>query len=388
MSGTGASDSTLRVTHVISGLTSGGAEGVLARLAPAMAAAADGRGVRSTVISLRDEGVHGSGLRQAGITVEAIGMDRGRLDLRWIPRLLRAVRTSRPDVVQTWLYHGDLLGGIAGRLVGRPVVWNVRQMLGPEGPPTHRRLVATCARLSRIVPRSIVAVSEAARDDHIRAGYDAARFRVIPNGFDLDAFQPDAGARAEVRRELGLAPDALLLGLVARDDPHKDHESAIEALALLRRRWPDIHLVACGEGVDPDNERLAAALRSSGVADACRLLGARRDMPRLQAAWDVALSTSINEGLSNAIGEALACGVPAVVTEGGATADLVGEAGVAVPARDPAAVAAAVSALLARPPDQRAALSRTARHAAATHSMERAVASYRDLYQEVVEGDC
>jgi glycosyltransferase involved in cell wall biosynthesis len=373
------SSAPLRVAHVISGLESGGAEGFLARLAPAL----DGR-VESTVISLRTEGVHGAGLRSAGIAVEAVGLERGSFAPRSLPRLVRLLRGARPDVVQTWLYHGDLLGGLAGRALGRPVAWNLRQQLGHGAPATHGRLIGTCARLSRSIPSAIVAVSAQAAEDHVRVGYAADKVRVIPNGFDLGRFHPDPGARASVRQELGLAPDALLIGLVARHDPQKDHATALRAVAALRARRPDVHLVLVGKGVD-DDAGLRAEIAASGVGAGVHLLGERADLPRLQSAWDVALSSSITEGLSNAIGEAMACGVPAVVTSGGATAELVGETGATPPSGRPDELAAALGRILDLGADERAELGGRARDRVASgYSLDRAVEAYADLYAELV----
>lgn len=371
----------MRVTHVISGLESGGAEAFLARLAPAMAPE-----VRSTVVSLRDAGSVGGTLGAAGIPVHTVGMRRGRPDPRWLIRTALELRRSEPDLVQTWLYHGDLIGGIAGRFLRRPVIWNVRQTLVRAGAQPHARLIQTCARLSRVVPTAIVAVSAAARDDHVAAGYDAARFRVISNGFDTERFHPQPEAGRSVRAELGVGDEAALIGLVARDDPQKDHDTAFAAFAELRKHHPDARLALVGRGMEPSNRALMARIQTAGVADRCHLLGERTDLPRLQAAWDIALSSSsYGEGLSNAIGEAMAAGTPAVVTRIGATAQMVGETGRGVEPGRPDLLARELAAILDLDPDQRLSLGERSRRRIAEHYPLRGAAeAYVALYERIL----
>ena len=371
----------MRVTHVISGLGSGGAEGFLARLVPHLADRVD-----STVISLRDEGVHGAALRNQTTAVHSIGLERGPADLRRIAALVGQVRRSDPDLVQTWLYHGDLLGGTVGRLLRLPVVWNVRQTLVTSGPQPHRRLIELSARLSRLVPAAIVAVSDSARDDHVAAGYDRARFEVIPNGFDTGRYRPDPTAGTSLRRELGLGPGVPLVGLVARDDPQKDHTTAFLALARLRVRHPDAHLILCGQGMERANAPLVARIRSHGIDGACSLLGERRDLPRIQAALDVALSTSAyGEGLNNAIGEALASEVPAIVTSVGDTARMVAGAGLVVAPGDPELVAEAIGSILEMTDDDRRTCGIAARRRIVdVYDLDSAANGYFDLYRRVL----
>src|ERR1051326_2654943 len=174
------------------------------------------------VISLTDVGPVGERIRRQGITVSALGMGRGRPGVSGLVRLARHLRRTAPDLVQTWMYHADLVGGLAARLARNiPVVWGIRNgVLEPIG--NKRSTIWTakaCARLSGRLPRRIIVNSERARRFHETMGYCAARMTVIPNGFDLTAFKPDPAVRPALRAELGLAPDAPLIGLVARFDP-------------------------------------------------------------------------------------------------------------------------------------------------------------------------
>lgn len=373
----------IRLLHLITDLDVGGAEMMLYKLLCGLDRAA----FAAEVLSLTDIGPLGTRIRELGVPVHALGLRRGLPDPRALARLVRRLSHDLPDVVQTWMYHADLLGGLAAKLAGGiPVVWNMRQ--SNLSPSVNRRrtllVVRACARLSRWLPARVVCGSQAARQAHARLGYDATKMCIIPNGFDLTAFVPDAGARRSVRHELGLADDAVLIGLVARFDPQKDHRTFVEAAALLRRQQPAVHFVLCGDGVTWQNEALAGWIAAAGLRERCHLLGRRDDVPGLTAALDVATSSSIGEGFPNAVGEAMACGVPCVVTAVGDSAAVVGPTGVVVPPRDPPALAAGWRALLALGPAGRRCLGQAARRRIAERfSLPAVVAQYERLYREL-----
>jgi glycosyltransferase involved in cell wall biosynthesis len=203
-----------------------------------------------------------------------------------------------------------------------------------------------CAILSKWVPARVICCSEASKQRAESLGFATDRLQVIPNGFDMSRFRPDALARGVVREELGLSPDVPLVGLVARFDPAKDHATFLKAAARVRDRLPNTCFVLCGNGVDAGNTFLQTQIDSLGLRGCVFLLGRRSDMPRIQAALDVACSSSITEGFPNVIGEAMACGVPCVVTDVGDSAEIVGGTGRIVPPRDPVALGDAVGDLL------------------------------------------
>ena len=332
------------VAHVITGLGTGGAEGFLARLAPKLL----DHDIRSRVYSLTSDGDHAASLREHGIDVLSLGLRTSRPDPRRLYTLRAHLADTRPHLVMTWLYHADLLGGLVARSCGIPVIWNIRQSaMGPEAPAVHHALVRVNARLSQRLPLEIICVSESAAADHAAAGYPGSRLRVIHNGFDVDRFRPDHVANVEVRAELNVPRDAPLIGHVARYDPQKDHATALAAFARVVRERPDAHLIMCGDGIVASNAALAEAVTRTGAANQVRLLGRRTDLPRIDAALDVALSSSAyGEGLTNALAEAMACDVPCVATASGDAQDLVGDTGLVVPPRDPEALGSALLRIL------------------------------------------
>jgi glycosyltransferase involved in cell wall biosynthesis len=377
----------VNVLHVITNLDDGGAQTVLLRLV-----AADPDDTHA-VVSLTDEGLFGARLAAAGARVSAVGLPRGRVTAAGFTRLVRAVRAARPDVVQTWMYHADLLGGVAARLAGtRAVVWGLRNTdLDPGRVTRQTRLAArACAAVSRAIPRRIVSCSGRAARAHAALGYPADRIVVVANGYDLGAFAPDAAARARVRADLGIAAGQVLLGMVARWDPHKDHTNLFEALALLAAAGaPDWSCALVGRGMDADNPELASLLGRHGIGARVLALGPRFDVPAIMSALDLHVLSSAGEAFPNVVAEAMACGTPAVVTDVGDAALIVGETGWVAPPRDPRALAAAVrDALraLADPAGRAARAAACRERIALQFGLERMVAGYRAVWAAAREG--
>jgi glycosyltransferase involved in cell wall biosynthesis len=372
----------LRVTHVIGSLDFGGAERVLCALLSQIDPAA----THASVVTLLDGGALKGLLVQQGIEVQSLGMSRRVPQPGAILQLAKLLARRQPDVVVTWLYHSNLIGGVAARMVGMPVVWNIRHNT-LEVPLAKRstRWVNWCgARLSRWVPAQTVYVGHAARQSHALAGYDTRRARVIHNGFDTNVFHPDPAARADVRQELGIAGDAPLVGLFGRFHADKDHENFARAAGLIHRRLPHVHFLLCGGGVTADNRQLTLWLRQQQIAGQCHLLGPRTDMPRLTASLDVQVSSSLTEALPNVVGESMACGVPCVVTNVGDSALLVGDTGRVVPPGNSEALAQACVDLIERSASERPRIeARCRRHVVEHFSFDRMVSRHFALWGEM-----
>jgi glycosyltransferase involved in cell wall biosynthesis len=361
-----------RVDHVITGLATGGAERMLQKLVTELPTG------EHRVISLTSLGSIGEELIARGIPVQALGLRPSATAPAALGQLVTWLRRSRPDVVQTWLAHADLVGGLAARVGARvPVVWGVRQSDLVARRAT-RAVMRVNAALSRRLPTRIVCNSHAGLRAHAARGYPVDTMRVIPNGFDLTAFRPDPAACTRVRSELGIPIAAPVVGLVARFDPNKGHATFAEAARAVAGAHPEVRFVLAGAGIDAANPVVA------GIPNA-HLLGRRDDVPALVSAFDVAVSASSSEGFSNTLGEAMAAGVPCVATDVGDSADIVGEAGRVVPADDPAALARGINSLLELSPDARSSLGARARARVFEHwSLPVVARCYEDLYEEVV----
>ncbi len=374
----------MRVVHVIAGLGVGGAEHFLRRLVLSEQGATR---TEHVVISLTTEGEVGKMLRDRGITVEALGMRSTLAVPASLLRLTRRLTALRPDVVQSWMYHADLLAGLAARWSrqGR-VVWGVRASdLVAESPSTTRATRWLCARLSARLPDVIVYAAEAGRRAHEQLGYDTAKSRVIQNGFTFDDSASVATDAREVRAQLGWEPDVPVIGMVGRFHPIKGIDNFVRAAGLLQQRLPSARFLMVGRGMEAGNTELARWIGACDVPPQIALVGAQRDVPRFLAAMDVFVLSSRAEAFPNVVGEAMAVGVPCVVTDVGDAALLVGSTGHVVPRNDSVALAAGVERMLALSPEVRSALGEQARaRVREEFSMERSGAKYRELYIELL----
>lgn len=372
----------LRITHIITGLYTGGAEIMLLRLLEHT----DRTRFEPEVIALTGAGPVADKIRALGIPVRILGMRRGIPDPVGMLRLSGILRRSRPDVVQTWLYHADLIGGLAARIAGiRAIAWGIHNTdLDPRR--SKRTTIATarlCARLSHRIPQRIVCVAESGKAVHAALGYDTSRFVIIPNGFDTGRFHPDPSARSSVRAELGIPADTPLVGLFARFDPQKDHENFVGAAAILVKLGSPAHFLLAGTDITPKNHDLIAWITAAGLEDRFHLLGPRDDVPRLLAALDVcALSSRFGEAFPLVIGEAMACGVPCAATDVGDSGLLIGDTGRIVLPAAPDALARACHELLSLPHTERTALSAAARaRITANYEIGAIAEEYAALYE-------
>jgi glycosyltransferase involved in cell wall biosynthesis len=368
----------MKILHVITGLEGGGAERQLVYLLRGSA----GAHIQHEVVSLLDEGVYGRDIRATGAKLHTLNLARNRFSPAALFRLASLIHRSRPDIVQTWLYHADLIGLLAARLAGgAPVVWTLRssQLELEHYSKLTGLTIKALSRLSRW-PAAILSNSTAGMNAHLAFGYQPRWAQVIPNGIDTSAFRPSEAIRQEVRAELGIGADTPLIGCIARCDPMKDHLNVFSAFARVAG---NARLLLAGNGTEPDNHKLSSKIRLGGLGpEQVIRLGDRRDTHRIIAALDVlVLGSAFGEGFPNALGEAMACGVPCVATDVGDNAAIIGGCGEIVPPRDPQALADAMSQLLALSADERRALGLRARERIQKdYSLSAMVRRYSEVY--------
>lgn len=323
-----------------------------------------------------------------GIPCELIGMTPGISAVGRVVRLASAIRNLSPDIVQGWMYHGNIAATLAAGIVRPrvPIMWNIRASLiePSQRKPLTAFIIWAGGKLSaspaRIINNSIVSAVEHER----RFGYRSSKRVILPNGFDTEAFRPSMDARLGLRRSLDLSPDAFLVGRIGRYHPVKDHGNFLRAASILRDRHPQVHYVLAGEHIDDANTELSRMIGECDLRGHVHLLGRRMDMERVMAALDACTSSSSSEAFPNVIGEAMSCAVPCVVTDVGDSASIVGEAGRAVPPRDPQALAQALASLIEMDAAQRAELGLRARQRIIDHfSLDKVVRQYEDLYVSV-----
>ena len=332
----------IRQLHVITALQTGGAEMMLYNLLAGM----DRSRFDPSVICLGDSGLPGDRIRALGVPVHVAGISPTRPSPAFLWRVCRWVRALQPDLIQGWMYHGNAAASLAQCLSLRkvPVLWSVHHTvyrLKDDVKPRTANLIRLSALVSRRALR-IIYVSRESADQHEALGFAPERTIVIPNGFDCDLFKPSRRARSALRSQLNAGEDALLIGRIGRFHPMKDHKTFLRAASMIGETNHEIQFVLAGRGIDRENPDIADLVDRFGLHGRVHLLGERADIPEVTAALDIATSSSsFGESFPLAIGEAMACGVPCVVTDVGHSAAIVGETGLSVPPRDPSALAAA-----------------------------------------------
>lgn len=371
------------ILHITTGLTVGGAENILAELTARL----DRSRFQSSVVSLTEKGPMAARIQAAGIEVDALEMRSLGNRLPGFLKLRRIIRSRRPAIIQTWLYHADMIGTISAIGSGAKLVWNLRQSnLHPKSSKLSTRLTArACVPLSRLFPHKIICGSQSAYDVHAKMGYDAKKMAVITNGVDLSRFKPRNSARASVRSELQISSDTKLVGLIGRFDSQKNHAAFIRAASAIAKTNCNVEFLLCGAGVDKNNHQLNTWIEGTNAAKRFHLLGVRNDIETVTAALDLSVSSSsYGEGFSNTMVEALASGVPCVSTDIGDVRQIVGDCGLVVPPMDDEALKAAILKMLLRTSGNTR-MERAARaRAEANFDIESMVRHYEATYDELV----
>ncbi len=314
------------------------------------------------MISLMSAGPISKDLEEAGFPVRHLGMSRGLQSLKAVRSLRRTLASEAPDVIFGWMYHGCLAASVARvGLRDTALVWGIHHSLAD---------VRTEKRATRVILKALAGVSKYAdgisycsstsRAQHEGIGFAANRVHVIPNAVDAEVFQPDPDARARLARICGFGDDRLIIGNVARSHPMKDHVAMVRTIAKLRDAGCNVHGVLIGEGLSTSAANAEAV--ALGLSDRVSCLETRGDIASLVPGFDVfLLSSAWGEAFPLAVTEAMAAGVPCVVTDVGDCAELVGSTGLVVAPRDVDGMSRAVRQIIELPASERKKLGLTAR---------------------------
>ena len=356
-----------RIMHVITGLDTGGAEKMLTDLAITNHHA----GEPQLLVSLLPGGGRYNNLVQAGVDGKEVGLVRGRPGISGLLRLVELIRTEKPDIIQSWMYHADLYSLIALILSGRRrqtrLYWGIRcsNMDTTQYGLTLRLVIRLCAWMS-FLPNGIVANSVEGRNWHLHIGYRPKLFSIINNGLDTSLYQATPALREEARAELDIDREAFVIGTLARNDPMKDYPNLLTTLEKL----DGVVCIVAGRGTE-ELPKKPGLIR----------LGERQDTLRILHAMDVFVSTSAyGEGFSNAIAEAMSCELPVIATNVGDSSRIVGDCGIIIEPGDSNALAEAIEKLR-QDPALRHNLGRRARQRITEEfSLQRMVSAYKNFY--------
>lgn len=376
-----------RLVFIVTDLLTGGAEIMLYNLLSSL----NRERFDPIVISLMDRGRFGDLIEALSIPVYTVGMKPGIPTPKSTYRLLQIVRKIQPELIQGWMYHGNVAAQFSSILSLQkiPVLWDIQNSISSLN--DEKKMTGAIIKLSAYISklsRKIIFVSKVSQLQHEALGFDIQEACVIPNGIDTGTFIPSDESRLSVRAELGLPKETILIGLIARFHPQKDHKNFLEAAALLSKNSSNVHFLLAGQGVETNNQDIHQLIQELGLLNQISLLGERTDIPRLTSALDItSLSSAYGEGFPLAVGEAMSCGVPCVVTDVGDSAWLVGDTGRVVPPRDPEGLCTAWLELIEMGTLARRELGARARQRIKDNfSLESVVQKYQQVYEDVISG--
>ena len=375
----------MKVLHVITGLSVGGAEAMMVKLLGSM----DRTRFDPVVVSLMSGGPNREVIADLEIPVYELGMKPGPPGPVTLTRLARLARRLRPDVVQGWMYHGNLAAAwVRAWSPNTPAtVWNIQHSL--DDIRNEKSLTQAVIRLGALLDRqadAIVCNSQVSLEQHAEIGYQRDRMVMLPNGYYLDRYRPDPEARQAVREELGIPLDVPLIGSVARRHPMKGQDDFLRMAALVKNENRDARFLMAGRDVEPGDVELDALASVEPLPGAVSLIGQRRDPERVMAALDVlVVSSKFGEGSPNVLGEAMACGVPCVTTDVGDSAAVVDSLGRVVAPGRPEDLARGVLDIVNLAPAERTELERRCRERVQeNYAVDVIARQYEELYTSVL----
>jgi glycosyltransferase involved in cell wall biosynthesis len=380
-----SSEKKVSIIYITTGLSTGGAERMLYNLLSTI----NRQRFDPVVLSLMDRGTWGDRIECLDIPVYAVGMKPGMAKLPEIWKLVRLVQQFQPDLIQGWMYHGNLAAQLVSvlLLLKTPVIWSIHHSISSleSEKSLTVKIIKLCAYLSRLTAQ-VVFVSQASKLQHESLGYNRQNNCVIPNGFDTSLFVPSLEDKLAVKAELRLTETTMIIGAIGRYHPMKDHANFLQAAALLLKAYPDVHFLLIGTEVDRQNTSLIKLIEDLKLGDRVHLLGERTDIPRLTAALDIStVASAYGEAFPLVVGEAMSCGVPCVVTDVGDSAWIVSNTGKVVPPKNAEALATAWKELIVLDWEEREALGKSARSRIVEFfSLDSVVIQYEQLYESVL----
>lgn len=327
----------MKILHIITGLNQGGAEAVLCRLVKSTVSNLD---IKNYVISLTPKGYYEQKILELGVEVYTLDV---RNLIKFIFKFNKLITKIDPDIIQTWMYHADLIGGGVSKILGyKNIIWGIRHS-SLEGDKLTTKLIAKVnAALSYFVPKKIACCSIKAKDMHVGIGYEKERFVIISNGYDLTRFDVDLELRSKTRAKFKIQEKSILLGMVARWNKQKDHGNLLKAIKILKEKNLDFKLILVGPQINEDNNDLLSIIEKNGIKEDILLLGPQDNVSAIMNALDIHILSSYAEAFPNVVAEAMACGTPCVTTDVGDAGLIVGNSDWVVPAKSPEKLADAI----------------------------------------------
>jgi glycosyltransferase involved in cell wall biosynthesis len=335
---------------------------------------------------MMDEGKYGFLLREAKVEVYCLNMRQGQLPFRGLWDLFALLNKFKPDIVHTWMYHSDFIGGIIAKIAGvKNVIWCIRTTNLAADAKLTRFIRRTNALLSYIIPSRIVCVSESAKSKHTSLGYKSKNMIVIPNGYSADAFiNVNANFRSLFRSNFNIANE-LVIGSVGRFNFVKGQDIFVKSAIQVLERYPNIKFLLVGRDNNWQNRTLNTLIQNSGFTDSFILLDERDDVPQCLSVMDIYCLPSRTEAFPNALVEAMLSGLPCVATDVGDTKIIANNLCTIVPSENSDALANALINMIEMPESQRKLLGEKGKeHIQKEYSIDKMVRRYEDIYSELL----
>ncbi len=374
-----------KILHIIIGLNIGGAERSLQRL---IEAHRNNPEYQHTIISLTTIGKIGEELTECDIQVIALGMSSLLLSPMVFLKLINAVKQQQPDIVHTWMYHADLIGGLAAWLLRKKVIWSIRNTHAKVGKGTSKAtfyIMRLCAFLSAYIPQKILCAANTAAIIHEKYGYQKSKMVVIPNGYSVEKIKSTSFNDLS-RSDINLDKDSIVIGSVGRFNDYKDFPTFIKAANILLEKHSNLQFLLVGRGLNQHNQLLNKWIAETIMPEQFILIDERKDVPALMRLMDIFCLHSASEGFPNVLGEAMCLGLPCVTTNAGDAAFIIGNhPELIVPIRDPESLAKALNQLIFLTSAQREKWGNELSTRIATEfSIEKTITSYEQIYREVL----
>lgn len=298
--------------HIISSLNIGGAETMLLRLIRHKQEIVKS----TTVISLTENGEIGKIMEEMGVNVVCLKMRNWFSILYALIKLKKIIQNEKPAIIHTWMYHANILGGIAAYFAkNQNIIWSIRRSEYTSKESFSTFIVMKIgAMLSSIIPKVIVHVAESGLKNHQKYGYKSNNTLVIPNGFDLKKLKHDQITRKKIRNELSLNDDQILIGCVGRFHVSKGYETLIASSVNVSKLHKNVKYLLIGRNMNNQNSILMELINKSGLPENFILVGERLNIHEYMNAMDIFCLSSITEGFPNVVGEAMASSLPCVAT--------------------------------------------------------------------------
>ena len=321
----------MQVLHIITGLKKGGAETLLCNLCEY------DKEFNHTIISLSDTPDLEASFIKLNIPVFSLNFPDGKIKISGVLKLYRLIKKINPDVVQTWMIHADMIGGIVARLAGvNNIFWSVHYTNLVKG--KSKRLTILLSKinafLSYFIPKKIIYCAEKSREVQESLGFKKTKGVVVQNGYDVECFNQNTSLGSKFRNELNIHPEAFVIGHVGSYHPLKDQANLVQALTLLDQRGFKFYAVFAGANLDNNNNGLVSLIKHKGLSNHVHLLGKRNDIPSIMNGIDLFILSSESEAFPNVLNEAMACGTPCVSTDVGDASIILGDTGWIVPSKD------------------------------------------------------